>query len=65
MGAELQVNTLTTSTQDDPSVGVESDGDFVVVWESSVSGGTDTASSSIQKTDPGFVPVELQSFTIE
>ncbi len=65
LGSELQINTYTTSFQDSPKVSVDSDGDFVVVWTSAGSGGTDTSSYSIQKTDPGFVPVELQSFTIE
>ena len=64
-GSEFQVNTYTTGFQDKPSVGVDSDGDFVVVWTSSGSGGTDTSSYSIQKSDPGLVPVELQSFAIE
>ncbi len=61
---EFQVNSYTTGPQDTPKVGVDSDGDFVVVWASVGSGGTDSF-YSIQKTDPGFVPVELQSFTIE
>ncbi|MEM6784599.1 MAG: T9SS type A sorting domain-containing protein, partial [Bacteroidota bacterium] len=33
-GAEFQVNTETSSDQDIPSVAVDADGDFVVVWES-------------------------------
>ena len=65
MGPEFQINTYTTGFQDTPSVGMDSDGDFVVVWTSSGSDGTDTSSYSIQKTDPGLVPVELQSFAIE
>ena len=65
VGIEFQVNTYTTSFQDNPVVSVDSDGDFVVVWTSDGSGGTDTSSYSIQKSDPGLVPVELQSFTVE
>ena len=33
-GSEFQVNTYTTSFQRDPSVAIDSEGDFVVVWES-------------------------------
>ncbi|MCG8455583.1 MAG: hypothetical protein MI919_04825, partial [Holophagales bacterium] len=65
VGAEIQVNTYTTSFQDSPSVAVDADGDFVVVWTSNGSDGTDNSSYSIQKTGPGFVPVELLSFTVE
>lgn len=65
LGAEVQVNTYTTGFQDRPQVGVDAAGDFVVVWTSSGSDGTDTSGYSIQKTAPGFVPVELHSFIIE
>ena len=41
-GGEFQVNTYTTSFQRSPSVAVDSDGDFVVVWDSNGSSGTDT-----------------------
>jgi hypothetical protein len=38
----FQVNTVTTSNnQDEPSVGMDSSGNFVVAWESEESGGTD------------------------
>jgi hypothetical protein len=33
-GSEFQVNTRTTGTQRSPSVGMDADGDFVVVWQS-------------------------------
>lgn len=33
-GSEFQVNTYTTSVQGKPSVAMDSDGDFVVVWQS-------------------------------
>ncbi|MEL7364210.1 MAG: hypothetical protein AAFN13_19195, partial [Bacteroidota bacterium] len=39
-GAEFQVNTETTSNQDDPSVAMDADGDFVIVWESFSSSGS-------------------------
>ncbi len=32
--AELRVNTFTTSTQTNASIGMDAGGDFVVVWES-------------------------------
>jgi hypothetical protein len=46
-GAPFQVNTYTTNTQNDASVAAAADGDFVVVWTSVGSSGTDTSSSSI------------------
>lgn len=33
-GSEIQVNTYTTSTQNTPSVALDSDGDFVISWQS-------------------------------
>ena len=48
LGGQFQVNTYTTSTQASPSVAVDADGDFVVVWASDGSQGTDSARSSIQ-----------------
>ncbi len=66
--AEFQVNTYTTGSQipDSRSISLDADGDFVVVWESEGSGGTDTSGNSIQKSDPGLVvPVELFAFSIE
>ena len=47
-GAQFQVNTYTTNYQLRPSVAADADGDFVVVWDSIGSSGTDTSSSSIQ-----------------
>ncbi len=48
LGGEIQVNTYVTGFQHIPVVGVNADGDFVVVWESTGSSGTDTSSNSIQ-----------------
>ncbi len=48
LGGELQVNTYTTANQFYPSVAVAADGDFVVVWESLGSSGSDTSSCSVQ-----------------
>ncbi len=64
-GGQFQVNTYTTSTQRGPTVGLDADGDFVVVWQSDGSGGTDSSSYSIQKSDVATVPVELIFFAIE
>ena len=51
-GAEFQVNTYTTGSQTAPSVAADADGDFVVVWDSDGSSGTDT--SSIQHPGPAL-----------
>ena len=48
VGAEFQINTYTTDLQDRPSVALGADGDFVVVWDSNGSAGTDSSASSIQ-----------------
>src|SRR5262249_31628021 len=48
VGAQFQVNTYTTANQKFPSVASDSAGDFVVVWQSSVSVGSDTSSYSVQ-----------------
>ncbi len=47
-GGEFQVNTYTTNDQRLPAVTVEPEGDFVVVWQSYGSSGSDTSSTSIQ-----------------
>ncbi|MCG8456255.1 MAG: hypothetical protein MI919_08230 [Holophagales bacterium] len=63
-GAQIQINTFTTSLQFDPSVGMDSDGDFTVVWNSFGSAGTDTSDSSIQSqryaSDGSAVGSEIQ-----
>jgi hypothetical protein len=48
LGGIFQVNTYTTSVQSDASVGFDADGNFVVVWHSFGSTGTDTSGFSIQ-----------------
>ncbi len=45
---DVQVNTFTTSNQRWPSVALGAGGDFVVVWDSDGSAGTDTWYFSIQ-----------------
>ncbi len=59
MGGEFQVNAYTTSSQLNPSVAVEPQGDFVVVWTSYGSYGTDSSGESIQgqRYDSGGAPV--------
>jgi len=47
-GAQFQVNTYTTASQSVPAVAADADGDFVVVWNSIGSPGTDTSGFSIQ-----------------
>ena len=48
LGGQFQVNTYTTSNQTYPSVASDADGDFVVVWRSDGSSGSDTSSTSVQ-----------------
>ncbi len=48
LASEFQVNTYTTDAQGGASVAVEDNGDFVVVWQSYGSSGSDTSDSSIQ-----------------
>jgi hypothetical protein len=47
-GDQFQVNSYTTNSQLDPAVAIDSDGDFVVVWESEGSASDDNSSFSIQ-----------------
>jgi hypothetical protein len=47
-GSQFQINSYTTNNQNVPDVAMDSDGDFVVVWGSSGSYGSDTDGSSIQ-----------------
>ena len=48
LGEEFQVNTWTTGFQEFPKVLLDTDGDFVVLWESEGSLGNDTSGGSIQ-----------------
>ncbi|NHZ73472.1 MAG: hypothetical protein GWP16_03265 [Nitrospirae bacterium] len=48
LGGEFQVNSYTTDSQYRPSVAMDTDGDFVVVWESLGSFGSDTFGKSVQ-----------------
>ncbi len=48
VGDEGQINTYTTGDQGSPAVGVDEDGNFVVVWDSYESGGSDSSLGSIQ-----------------
>ncbi len=48
VGGEFQVNTYTTSSQRDPSIAMAAGGDFIVVWNSDGSGGTDSDGFSVQ-----------------
>ncbi len=47
-GSEFQVNTYTTDKQFIPSVAVDAEGDFVVVWTGSGSSGSDSSDYSVQ-----------------
>jgi len=48
IGGQFQVNTYTTSFQSSPDVASDANGNFVVVWESNGSAGTDASLTSIQ-----------------
>ena len=47
-GYQFQVNTYTTDDQRYPAVAIDAEGDFVVVWTSDGSNGTDDLGTSIQ-----------------
>ena len=47
-GAEFQVNTYTTNTQNRPALSPDGSGGFVIVWSSTGSSGGDSSSRSIQ-----------------
>ncbi len=67
VGGQFQVNTYTTSDQVGPSVALNADGDFVVVWSSGGSGGTDTDSVSVQGhrfTDPLLAGLIVPGFEV-
>jgi hypothetical protein len=59
VGSDFQVNTYTTSYQRRPSVAADADGNFVVVWQSEGSSGSDTDGFSIQcrRYDAAGVPL--------
>jgi hypothetical protein len=71
LGSEFQVNTYTTGNQRLPDVARGPAGDFVVVWQSSGSSGSDSSNDSIQaqRFDADGIPLgaELQvnSFTTD
>ncbi|MFC1849161.1 hypothetical protein ACFL27_03030 [candidate division CSSED10-310 bacterium] len=67
LGSQFQVNTYTTLYQRVPSVSSNSDGDFVVVWQSWGSNYGDTSGYSIQGRQfeqPNAVPTLNHTFTI-
>jgi len=62
-GTDFQVNTYTTASQEWPDLAVGPQGDFVVVWGSIGSFGTDTSGSSsiqAQRYDDSGTPVDVQ-----
>lgn len=48
LDTERQVNVTTSTSQDEPRVAVDSDGKYVVIWQSSASAGSDNDSLSVQ-----------------
>ena len=69
VGSEFQVNSYTTSSQYFPNVAIDAQGNFVVVWQSYGSYGTDTDESSIQgqrydaEGDPFGGEFQVNSYT--
>lgn len=69
LGGEFQINTSTTSWQWEPTVDAGAEGDFVVVWQSYFSPGSDTSFESVlgQRFDPDGLPVgpefQVNSYT--
>jgi hypothetical protein len=63
VGVQGQVNTYTINSQSSPAVGFDGDGNFVVVWHSCGSTGTDTLDESIQGRvfSPTGVPAGLDT----
>ena len=60
IGSEFQVNTFTTGGQTANSVAVDADGNFVVVWSSAGSAGSDTSRFSVQgQRYAAALPVDL------
>jgi hypothetical protein len=57
-GAEFRVNTTTTGNQQAPAVAMDSDGDFVVVWEQDSA--TGTAAIAAQRFNAAGVPQGAQ-----
>lgn len=68
-GAQFEVNGYTTGYQNFPDVATKPDGDFVVVWQSAGSSGTDTFGTSIQERPfaaagtPLGAQVQVNSYT--
>ena len=48
IGSQFQINTYTTGSQTQPAIAMNSAGDFVVVWRSDGSFGSDSDDSSVQ-----------------
>jgi hypothetical protein len=70
LGGQFQVNTFAKGYQARPSVASDAGGNFVAVWQSAISGGSDTSLSSIhgQRYTAGGAPIggqfQVNSFTI-
>jgi hypothetical protein len=70
-GPQFQVNSYTTNQQERPAVALDSEGAFVVVWQSRGSDGTDTSHQSIQGQfyDASGKPVggqfQVNSYTLD
>ncbi len=65
VGSEFRVNTYTTNEQTFPQVAMDEDGDFIVVWESNGSSGTDTDFSvQARRFDRDGVALDASEFQV-
>jgi hypothetical protein len=71
VGTEFRVNTYTTGIQGTSSVAFDGDGNFVIVWYSDGSSGTDSSDSSIQGQrydsdgDPAGTEFQINTYTTD
>jgi hypothetical protein len=63
LGAQFQLNTYTNSDQSSPDVAATAGDDFVAVWASDGSFGTDTSGSSIQARLFGILATKVPSLS--
>ncbi len=62
LGSEFRVNTWTTGSQVNPSVAMDSEGDFVIAWSSNYQDGSYYGIFA-QRYQHAVLPVELTTFT--
>jgi hypothetical protein len=60
-GTEFRINTWTTHFQNNPAISMDSDGDFVITWQSNLQDGNNYGIYAQRYHNPAF-PVELTDF---